>query len=129
MEELPFKIMVGLLVAAIVLALGIQAVKSYMNIQVRKQFADDISKIKTTMDTLVSMSDKGSFSKVHVRIPDECKIKFTGNKMIVDYFGETKEFDIPGNVVEDREYGPGEYDLVIYYGKPQGEDANRVAFE
>ena len=129
MEGIPFRVMVGLLAGAIVLAIGITAVNDYINIQTRKGFADDVISIKTTMDTLVSMSDKGSFSRVHVKIPSNCEIRFDDSKMYVNYFGENKEFSIPGHIVKPRDYGPGDYHLVIYYGEPSGDDPNRVSFE
>ncbi|GEM_PF-4427799 len=129
MEEMPFKIMVALLIGAVVLTIGIQAVKTYINIQTRKGFADDVIVIKETMDTLVSMSDKGSFSRVHVVIPKDCKISFSGSKMTVNFFGDTREYNIPGQIVSPREYGPGTYDLVIYYGTPEKQDEYMIAFE
>ncbi len=129
MEEVPFKIVVGLIVASMVVYIGIVAVQSYIDLQTRKGFVDDLIKIKSTMKMLVSTSDLGSFARVHIIIPKDCSLKFQGSKMIVNYFGKTRKYDIPGQIVKTREYGPGEYWLVIYYGNPSKEDPYMVAFK
>jgi hypothetical protein len=125
--------MLSLILVAVVLPATLFAVSTYASFSATKTFADDIKSLKQAMDTLVSTSDKGSFTKVPMRIPPGGSFiadNATGKLSFV-VGGEKREYTAPGTLVWHREYGPGTYDIQLYYGNPSfpaERDNNTIAF-
>lgn len=120
MEGIPFRLAISLVLMAAIIGIVFYEVSVYTSFTKQKNFADDLLEIRNSMQTLVSVSDYGSFTRVHVVIPEGSNITFNNLTDNITAFalGELREYKAPGNILWNRTYGPGTYDLELYYGTP-----------
>jgi hypothetical protein len=134
MEGIPFRLAITLMVIAIMAGVAFYQVSAFNQFNAKKRYADDVISVNQAMKTLTSVGDKGSFTKVKIRVPEGNNITFDNatDRMTVWFFGEEKTYEVPGDVLWTRYYGPGEYDLQLYYGQPpfdETRDNFTVAFK
>ncbi|MBI1973720.1 hypothetical protein HYS54_02810 [Candidatus Micrarchaeota archaeon] len=120
MEGVPLRLLISILIAAAALSLSFYALATFNNLSAQKQFADDIIRLRDGIDSLASIGDYGSFSKVRLRVPQGSKLELnnTTNVIRVDFFGENKSFNVSATIVWNRTYPAGDYRIELYYGDP-----------
>ncbi|MBI4406825.1 hypothetical protein HY571_02835 [Candidatus Micrarchaeota archaeon] len=123
MEGLPFRLVAILILAAAILSIAFLQLSTFTEFTQRKQFADDVVNVANAMRALTAGGDYGSFTRVRLRIPQGSSAAFDNstNLFVVHFYGERREYAIPGRLVLSRFYGPAEYQLVMYYGVPSNQ--------
>ena len=120
MEGIPFRLAISLVMMAMILGIVFYEISVYTSFNTQKNFADDIIEVTNAMRTLVSVSDYGSFTRVKVVIPKGSNLSFsnTTNNITAFALGSIHTYKSPGNLLWNRTYGPGTYELELYYGTP-----------
>ncbi len=120
MEGLPFRLSIALILAAIILSIAFFELSTFTQFSERKQFADDVLSVLQSIRALSTGGDYGSFYRVSLRIPQGSSVLFDNvtNKIMVNFYGEVKQYNVTGTLLYNRLYGPAKYKLVIYYGVP-----------
>ena len=119
MEGFPFRLVATLILAAIILSISFFELSTFIQFNERKQFADDVLGVIDAVKVVSTGGDYGSFVRVKLRVPSGSTILFDNstNKLVVNFYGEAKQYNVPGQLLFYRLYPPADYTLVIYYGR------------
>ncbi|MBI4214986.1 hypothetical protein HY546_03240 [archaeon] len=120
MEGVPFRLLISLLIAAAVVSTAFYVISIMRDTTARKQFADDIINFKESIDSLVAIGDYGSFREVRLRIPatNWVTLNTSTNMLQVNFFTEIKEYSLDAQIVWERQYAEGDYNIELFYGDP-----------
>ena len=120
MEGITFRLMISLVLMAAVVAIAFYEINTYIQLNTRKNFADDVIELRQAMKTLVYTSDYGSFDRIRIMVPEGANITVDNetDKIYVNFFGENQTYNASGDILWYRNFNPGMYDLELYYGEP-----------
>jgi hypothetical protein len=123
MEGIPFRILLTLFLAGTILTVGFYALFVFTSFQTNKSFSDSINDVNNAMVSLQSTGDLGSFTKIRVVIPDKSRLNITAGTRLLNYslYGQNYSLNASGIFLWGRNYGPGSYELELYYGSPPPE--------
>ncbi len=133
-ESFPFFLFLSLLIAAFVLTIGFYQVDAFSEFSHRREFTNSYTNMINTIKNMRATSDEGSFTRVHLKVPQGYNITFlSGDDRALIHgpnlnlnnslgFNIVNLTDKYGNFKENLTLKSGEYQIVIYYGNPTGEN-------
>lgn len=129
-ESFPFFLFLTILIAVVILTISFYQLQLFSDFSGKKQMADGYQQIVSAMNNLRSTADKGSFTRVNLKIPNNGNITIspTANTMTIVISGQTivntpdvnltNVTDGAKNIVSSLTLSNGDYEVVVYYGEP-----------
>ncbi|HLE06977.1 MAG TPA: hypothetical protein VI790_06490 [Candidatus Nanoarchaeia archaeon] len=115
--ESGFKVTGVLIVLTIVITYSFSLIDGFINYSATKGFADDITSIKSLVDSLKSISSEGSFDELTVSVPTGYYLLFDNVSDKLEISGiESLSVDLGANIIYLLNLSPGVYSLQFYYG-------------
>ncbi|MCD6547524.1 MAG: hypothetical protein J7K22_03160 [Nanoarchaeota archaeon] len=141
-ESFPFFLFLSLLIAAFVITIGFNQLKSINEFSEKKDILEGYKNMINSMNNLRATSDFGSFTRVKLKIPEGYKISIFPQNNTIEITTPSKtltnnvEFNIiavtDGNKAihyDSYTFNPGEYEIVIYYGNITQAKEYEIFFE
>lgn len=132
-EAFPFFLFLTILVAAVVLTLGFYQIQSFSEFSSKKEIADSYKSLIDSMEKLRLTADKGSFTRVSLKVPSGYKIFIwpENNTIIIEDGGNkivnNLDFDILYSTVPNP-LEAGTYNIEVYYGNVTNPEPYTIYF-
>ncbi|MEM7813416.1 MAG: hypothetical protein QW548_00775 [Candidatus Aenigmatarchaeota archaeon] len=129
-EEMPFRILISLVILALVIGASFGFLSSFVSSKAESDFKKDVLGIWQSMATLASAGDPGSFRTVLLNIPHCCSMNISIDSDIMTGITGSGTFSLKaaGNITQvvtttvaqngTVSFGPGKYELQLFYGNP-----------
>lgn len=132
-ESFPFFLFLTLLVAAFVITVGFYQVHTFSEFSSKKELTDSYNNLISSMESLRTTADQGSFTRVKLTIPKNYNLTISAEDNTIRILGpnldlnNTPGFNLLGitnkySVIENNlTLKKGEYEIIVYYGAHNNE--------